>query len=43
MKTNFKAYGTPHVEIVRVDASDILTLSNAGFAGEEHEFELPMN
>ena len=43
MKPNFKAYETPDVVLVKVDVSDILTLSNAGFAGEEHEFELPMN
>ena len=40
MKKNFKTYGTPDVEIIKVNVADILTLSNAGFEGEEHEFEL---
>lgn len=38
MKRIFKTYGTPDIEIIKVAVSDILTLSNAGFEGEEHEF-----
>ena len=42
MQINFKTYQSPAVELILVGVEDILTLSNAGFAGEEHEFELPM-
>lgn len=42
MQTNDKTYQSPEIDLILVGVEDILTLSNAGFAGEEHEFELPM-
>ena len=35
-----KTYTSPILDLLKLTAEDILTLSS-GFDGEEHEFELP--